>query len=472
MKVLHCPVVIADNSVVIAKYLRRLGVDARVVSYFRTWLGYEGDVNLELDQLGPAARAAKVREYIDRFFEREVQDLDIVHFHFLDTLSTGYSFGGWRSHPDRPPFWDLKRLRDMGKKVVVSVVGSEVRNNSKFIRYQLKYLRPDLDLPAPPLGRRFQYASLWQFAKYAGAIVCADSETMKHVPYSLRILHPIDLEPLEPYRTDSAPNGPVSILHAPSNDVIKGTSFILPVLEKIKNRYNGRVEVQLIRGVPHDQALGMYAGQGLAVDQINLSFGLFATEAMYLGRPVICSLRSEEFLPDDPKVSAPVISVNSPDDFLAAIEAYLDDNLSAGREEMADYVTEHHGADRVAAQYKALYEELLSGQRPAFHFSQEWLQEFDLVAAGHSPDEAGYYSKVGDALLALRDLPRLRFEITMGRGMSNEVEALAKLCGALEGAGQPAQARQLYAQNEAVAASEAFRAAVHRARHIWDTGQI
>ena len=472
MNVIHCPVIIANNSVVISKYLRRLGVDSKVISYFRTWLKYEGDINLDLDNLDAEQRQKKLRTFVDDFLSNEANKYDIFHFHFFDTLSTGSSFGGWRSHGEKSDFWDLKVLKDMRKKIVVTGVGSELRNNSKITYYQLKYLFPGLNLPYPPLNRRDQYGKIWQIAQYADAIVCADSETMKHAPYSTMILHPIDLEPLEQYRRNPNTGETPSILHAPTNNVSKGTEYIIRILNRIRERYGDAVELRLIQGVPHHDALKLYPGPGLAIDQINMSFGLFATEAMYLGRPVICSLRREEFMPCDPKASAPMISVSNEENFYQSIIDYLEGNTKVSTEELTAYVVEHHAAEKVAAEYKDLYESLLDGQPLAHHVSNRWFQEFNRLICNQSPDQAGYYSTISDILLAIHDLQRLQHEAFMGKGIGNDTELLAKLVAAYEATGNKSTADQLNNSNLKHVVSKEYKSHLARAKTIWKTRQI
>ncbi|MBW2322573.1 MAG: hypothetical protein JRF41_03475 [Deltaproteobacteria bacterium] len=446
MKVIHLPVIIANNSVVLSKYLNRIGVDSKTISYFRTWLNYEADISIDLDKLNGDQRQEKLAGFVDDFMKHEAKKYDIFHFHFLGTLASGSSFGGWNAFPERGPAWDLEALKRMGKKIVFYCVGSEIRNNSKIIYNQLKFLLPELDIPAPPLNRLEQYQKIWLLTKYADALVCGDSETQPHLPFSKMILHPIDLEPLDSRQKDNPGLEKISLLHAPSNNLYKGTDIVHPVMEKIKSEYTDRVEIRLIQNVAHDKALELYRGHGPAIDQINMSFGLFALEAMAFGRPVICSVRPGTFSPDDPKASAPIWSVLTMQELETALREYIDGRRDYDPESMRTYVREHHGGEALARQWKDLYQSLLDGERQYFYISQKWYEEFDRVIRGQVVDQAGYYHLASDILLANRNVNRLLHECQMAQGLYDNFEMSAKALAALNMAGQRERAGQIKAQ--------------------------
>jgi len=471
VRVVHLPLIIANNAPVISKYLRRLGVDSTVVSYFRTWLGYEGDVNLDLDRLDAKDRQQRLHGFVDEFMKREAPRYDVFHFHFCESLATGGSFGGWQSHPGREPYWDLAALKAMGKKVVVSSFGSDVRNNSKLVYWQLKYDDPTLELPRPPLCTRPQYFKIWQFAQHADAIVSGDTELCAHVPWSTTIPIPIDLEPLSALKAAPQPEAQVfSILHAPSNNLLKGSRYIMRACERLKRTYGERIELRYIHGVAAQDALKMYPGRGVAIDQVNMTLGLFALEAMYLGRPVVCTLRAEEFLATETKLRAPVVRVGSEEEMCAAVAEFIEGRAEADLKALEDYVVEHHSAEVVARQYKALYERLLAGEALPSHPGQRWMRQFDRLIRGQKVDRDGYYPKVTDLLLARRDWEALAHEVQNGLGLSNDADLLAKLVLSHAAAGRGGMAEQLEKQNAKAVATPEYRQAYARARGVLDAG--
>lgn len=76
------------------------------------------------------------------------------------------------------------------------------------------------------------------------------------------------------------------ILHAPSNPKIKGTIYIESAITLLKQEgYN--IEFICLKNRPHDEVLQAIAESDLVIDQILLGwYGVFAMEAMTLGKPV------------------------------------------------------------------------------------------------------------------------------------------------------------------------------------------
>jgi tetratricopeptide (TPR) repeat protein len=471
IKVIHLPLIIANNAIALSKYLNRLGVESKVISYFRTWLNYQGDINLDLDGLNVADKNRKVKEFVDDFFANEAYKYDIFHFHFFDSLSTGTSFGGWKSHPERGDLWDLERIKEMGKRIVVSSWGSDVRNNSKLVYYQLQYEDPSMELPYPPLNRKDQYGKIWKFAQYADAMVHADYETINHTPYGMMIPIGIDLEPFDLLLKDH-PRHPerTSILYAPSNQFYKGTAYAEAVLKRISSRYGEGIEIRKVHGLPHEEAIRRYVGQGAAIDDIAIfSFGLFALEAMYLGRTVFTTLRKEEYFGDDMKLMAPIVSVHSEEDFYNKMVSFIETDRRDPIDSYQAFIHERCSSSVIARQYQGLYERLMAGERIDQHVSQVWNREFQSFLTGQKIDVRDYYPQVTDILLKRRDYGKLMHEVQMGMGLNNDIDLIAKYIFALEATDQVEQAVVLRRNNAAVVCTAAFMEAYQRARELVHT---
>ena len=77
-------------------------------------------------------------------------------------------------------------------------------------------------------------------------------------------------------------------MHAPSNREKKGTRWVVEACERLP------VELDVVEGVRHDEARERYARADIVVDQLNAGWhGVFALEAMALGKPVVSYLRAE-----------------------------------------------------------------------------------------------------------------------------------------------------------------------------------
>jgi hypothetical protein len=87
---------------------------------------------------------------------------------------------------------------------------------------------------------------------------------------------------LEPFVGD----GPPVVAHAPSNEALKGSDLIDPVLVKLERE--GLLRYERITHVPASEMPGIYRNADIVVDQLRLGiYGVAACEAMAAGRVVI-----------------------------------------------------------------------------------------------------------------------------------------------------------------------------------------
>src|SRR5438094_453806 len=75
------------------------------------------------------------------------------------------------------------------------------------------------------------------------------------------------------------------VVHAPSNRARKGTEQLVAACEGLE------VDLEIVEGLHHDEAFARYAAADIVVDQLNAGwYGVFALEAMALGKPVLTFL--------------------------------------------------------------------------------------------------------------------------------------------------------------------------------------
>jgi glycosyltransferase involved in cell wall biosynthesis len=78
------------------------------------------------------------------------------------------------------------------------------------------------------------------------------------------------------------------IVHAPSSRRRKGTENVVAAVEGLD------ADLELVEGLHHDAAFERYRAADLIVDQLNAGwYGVFAIEAMALGKPVVTFLHDE-----------------------------------------------------------------------------------------------------------------------------------------------------------------------------------
>jgi glycosyltransferase involved in cell wall biosynthesis len=146
------------------------------------------------------------------------------------------------------------------------------------------------------------------------------------------------------------------VVHAPSNRAKKGTAQVIEACAQLP------VELDIVEGVPHDEARERYARADIVVDQLNAGWhGVFALEAMALGKPVVSHLK-----PDVVERSAEAFGVRVPivpataETLVDALRPLVED-VSARRGVGAAgraYVERIHDIDRIADRLVDLYRSL------------------------------------------------------------------------------------------------------------------
>ncbi|HEY2073586.1 MAG TPA: hypothetical protein VGG88_08430 [Gaiellaceae bacterium] len=240
MRVTHCPVNTAGIPWANVQALRARGVDAQLVVFNRYRLHPEADVDLQ--RKGGLLRQQATQW---RAFSRLAPHTDIFHFYFGLTLV--------------PKIFQFPLLKASGKKSVMHFLGSDIRG------------RPPEDL---------------KWARRAGAIVIGSYDAIRWVPDAHVIPPGIDVAAIEPAPPKDREH-PV-VLHAPSSRSRKGTEEVVAAAAKLG------LNLELVEGVDHRAAFERYRAADLVVDQLNAGwYGMFAIEAMALGKPVVAFLHEE-----------------------------------------------------------------------------------------------------------------------------------------------------------------------------------
>jgi hypothetical protein len=253
--------------------------------------------------------AHKIYSIIDRY---DLMDYDIYH------LDSGTGF-----------FRDsriIKKLSAMGKKVVCYYIGTDIRDRGVI---------PEID---------------------------ALSDLNITTEFDHLALHP-DLEfsflPFEPakHRVRTEENSGLRICHAPRNRALKGTARIIEVCREMERRHG--VELVLIEGRPHAEAIEIKMTCDIAIDQIGdmggTGYGVNSLETLSMGIPTLTSFTPEfeAFLTDHPFIT--VNDANLPEKLETVI---LDRELRRRKAaEGRRFVEKYHSADRVVQSIYGMYRE-------------------------------------------------------------------------------------------------------------------
>jgi glycosyltransferase involved in cell wall biosynthesis len=308
LRVTHAPVNTAGIPWENVQALRRKGVDARLVVFERGKLHHEADWSL--DRHGPLPQ--KLAQQFAAFAKLAPRT-DIFHFYFGLTLI-----------PKSIQFPLLGALR---KKSIYHYLGTDIRGKT----------------PAE-----------LAYGKRADAEVVGSYDALRWVPEAHVIPPGLDLRPFTPVPPSDNPR-PL-VVHAPSSREKKGTEQVIAALEQLP------VDIDIVEGVPHEQARERYARADIVVDQLRAGWhGVFALEAMALGKPVVTYLKPDvvEKSAEGYGIRIPIVSATA--DTLADALRPLVESPALRREVGAAsraYVEQVHDIERIADRLIDLYRSL------------------------------------------------------------------------------------------------------------------
>ncbi|HKP19180.1 MAG TPA: glycosyltransferase [Gaiellaceae bacterium] len=308
LRVTHCPVNTAGVPWQNVQALRRRSVDARLVVFERYKLHPEAD--LSLDRRGGFARRQLAQW---RTLARLLPQTDVFHFYFGLTLV--------------PKSLQFPILRAVRKRSVMHFLGSDVRG------------KPPRELA---------------WSARAGARIVGSYDAIRWVPDAEVVPPGIDLSEYTP-RLPSDRERPV-VVHAPSSRRRKGTEHVIAACAQLP------VELDIVEGLHHDEARRRYERADIVVDQLNAGwYGLFAIEAMALGKPVVTFLHDEAVQRTEEAFRTRVPIVNATADTLAdRLRPLVESAEERGRigAESRAYVERVHDVERIADRLLDIYARL------------------------------------------------------------------------------------------------------------------
>lgn len=253
----------------------------------------------------------------------------LYHYHFGDSF-----LPRWTRHADA---W-LNRA--LGRSIVVQFWGSEIRKPSFELRRNPFYVNAyqETDSGAD------RTMALWSSIT-GGHVIYADHSSDgplgEHFEHIHVVPQAVDTDALVP-RYPSLDGRPPLVVHIPSQRAAKGTDAVREAVGALQDR-GVPFRYQEVSGVSYQSAMELCAQADLVIDQLRLgSHGVFACEAMALGKPVVCQIL-DELLPTYP-ADLPLINAN-PHNIQTVLEAWLTDSPERrhqrGREARAYAVRRH-----------------------------------------------------------------------------------------------------------------------------------
>ena len=305
MRVTHCPINTAGIPWTNVEALRTRGIDAQLVVFNRYTLHPEADVDLR--RKGGLLRQQAVQW---RAFARLAPQTDVFHFYFGLTLV--------------PKSVQFPLLRLLGKPSVMHFLGSDIRGRS----------RDEL-----------------AWAARAGARVVGSYDAIRWVPDAQVIPPGIDVRAIEPAPPEERERA--LVLHAPSSRTRKGTEHVVAACNELG------AELEIVEGLDHREAFERYRNADVIVDQLNAGwYGVFAIEAMALGKPVVTFLHDEAVRRTEEAFGVEVPIVNATKETLVAslrpLVESAEERRRVGRASRA-YAEEVHGLEQMTDRLLALY---------------------------------------------------------------------------------------------------------------------
>ncbi|NTU89058.1 MAG: glycosyltransferase family 4 protein [Actinobacteria bacterium] len=289
MRVLHGMSERANQAVWSVRGLRSKGCEAKSAVFIKNPYASSPDYSLGVDK-GKKILYPWYALKMLAFAVFAVCRFDIFHFHAGTSLLPGNV--------------DVALLRALGKRYYCEFHGSELRQGRAWTeRNPYSSLLPEYGAN-PSLENRAK-----RVLKHASGVIVHDEELAQYLP---DFTGPVYYVPLRIDLVDFIPSYPSVtacrplIVHAPTDPRIKGTDYVKEVIDDLRDVYD--FDFVLVEGKTQEEAKTLYSQADIIIDQLIIgSYGVFAVEAMALGKPVVTYIREdlkESFPPELPIIDA------------------------------------------------------------------------------------------------------------------------------------------------------------------------
>lgn len=300
LRVLHSRAEIAGQIGLSVEGLREIGHDARG-AYPPTHFRVQPDLAMR-----PTGRWRKGADMLWKAVSTAGR-FDVYHYHYALSLL-----------PEGCGFADARVNRRLGKVVAVEFWGSDVRMPGVEAERNPYYVNSYAEDDRRSRERMRRWAEIT-----GGHVIIVDhyfdAFMEPYFPHIHVVGQRVDTRRLQPSYPSPEARLPV-VVHAPSQRAFKGTEHVQRAVERLKAK-GLRFEYVEVHGVANEEALRIYQRADLIVDQLcGGSHGVFAVEALSLGKPVMCHILPE-LVPTYPE-GFPIINANP-----HTIEAVLEDWL-------------------------------------------------------------------------------------------------------------------------------------------------
>lgn len=347
MKVLLLPVNIASDLSHKVRALKKIGVEARGLSFGEHPIQTAADIKLFTQVKG---------EYVSNRIKRLLfykQMYDWIKW--ADILHWIWGFG---SIPFR---LDKKLVQRYDKPGVIQWVGSDIRIpeidftvNPFYKEAFFNGYEYDFESRENSLQNQRNFADVGFYPlKFIGMEQYIDNDLF---PKCFRMWQSVVLSEHLPHYPNLNQRKPL-LLHSPSAPVAKGTQHVLQAIDKLKPKYD--FDFNLVQGMERQRALEIMSQCDVYIDQVIYGMhGSAAVEAMAFGKPVVGYINP--VIGKDYPNDLPIVNAN-PDNIAEKLEILVRDAVlrhELGKKGRA-YVEKYHDDKKIAHELVDIYTEVI-----------------------------------------------------------------------------------------------------------------
>jgi hypothetical protein len=364
LRILHLPESVGGNAYTLSNAMRRVGMDSQCWILKPNYLNYGFDRSIAAP--GDGYLVTEVKRLLAL---RYVFQFDVIFFNFGSTLfrplalrrRPGWSlkfylgaraYMGYATAMQRLELWLLRLL---GRRIFVQYQGDDARQGDYCLTHYAISPATEVDEhyyhPASDAHKRQQ---IRLFEQYCDCMYALNPDLLNVLPANAKFLpytH-IDLEEWTATSAAVASDRPLRIGHAPTHRGVKGTSYFLAALERLRQEGHD-FELVLIENMSQSEAKAVYMTLDVVLDQLFVGwYGGLAVEAMALGKPVVVYIRTEDLrhIPVQMRTELPVVRTTA-----QTLESDLRDLMALSRKELIEvgrrsraYVERWHDPETVA----------------------------------------------------------------------------------------------------------------------------
>lgn len=321
MNVIHMPTNVGGNVSGISRHLNALDIKSEVWVLEQNYFLYPADKVLFKKSDGFLIRNIKKILLLRYLFYA-----DIVFFNFGSALFDPF----WSYDPKKLSKWkrsvywlyskysafmsrmEMFLIRLMNVKVFIQYQGDDARQGDVFSKFEINFVNQVDSDYYTQITDNAKRARIAYLCDHAHKIYALNPDLKNVLPASAEFLpySNVDIKKWTPVYTQMLQRS-LRIGHAPSHRGVKGTDLIIKAFNQLKNQ-GFDVELVLIEGVSHDEAMEIYKTVDVVVDQIYAGwYGGLAVEVMALGKPVIAYIRDQDlkYIPEQMRNDLPIIRV-------------------------------------------------------------------------------------------------------------------------------------------------------------------